>query len=174
MPRVVRTVAALGVALAVTGMISTSARAATDPVSRIYSPAQNACLDTSTTDPARYFLDTYGAACNGSAPQKFSFRPVATAVPNTFHVISGSSGQCMVAYRQGIRQGACSTDVGWTFRQIGTTGHRYHVLVPSTVASAYPGCIQVNARPSGYPGAIFTEVLCTSSASQVLTLTTAP
>lgn len=167
-------VTALGIAVTVGSIVVPPAAASAVPVSRIYSTTRGTCLDVSTTDPAHFFLDTYGAACNGSAAQSFAFRPVPTGPPSTFHIVSTSTNQCMTKYRQGIRQGARSTDAGWTFRRVGTTGHSYRVLAPSTIGTAYPGCVQVDPRPAGYPGTIFTEVACSPEASQILTLTAAP
>lgn len=169
--RIVATAGGVAITLAMGMGAAPAALASAAPVSSIYSAAQNACLDVSTTDPAHYFLDTYGAACNGSTVQGFAFRSVSGAAANTYHIVSKATGRCMVKYRQGIRQGACSSDAGWAFQRIGTTGSSYNILLPSTVGSAYPGCIQVNPKPNGYPGAIFTEVLCNSAPSQVLTLT---
>lgn len=150
------------------------AQAATYPLSSIYSATQNVCLDLTTTDPAHGFLDTYGAVCNGSKAQTFAFQAVSTGPPNTFHISSQSTGQCMIRYREAIRQGACSSDPGWTFQRVGTTGHQYTLSPPSTVGTSYPRCVEVDPKPNGYPGPTFTAVLCTSAASQVLTLTTAP
>lgn len=170
MLRLTRVIAAAIIPAA--GMIAAfaaPAQAATAPSSSIYSATQNACLNLASTNPANSFLDAYGAACNGSAAQEFTFQAVSTGPQDTFHIISQATGQCMVRYRFGIRPDACSLDAGWTFQRVGTTGHRYNILAPSTAL-----CIQVNPQPRGYPGAVFTKAPCNSSASQILSLTTAP
>jgi hypothetical protein len=166
--------AAIIPAAGIVAALAAPAQAATTPSSSIYSATQNACLNLVSTNPANSFLDAYGAACNGSAAQGFTFQALSTGPQDTFHIISQATGQCMIRYRFGIRPDACSLDVGWTFQRVGTTGHHYNIVVPSSVGTTYPQCIQVNPKPRGYPGAVFTKALCTSAASQVLSLTTAP
>lgn len=146
-------------------------RSATAPLtSRIASSAVHSCLDTSTTDPAHYFLDIYGRACKGTPSQTFTFTPVVGAAAGTYRIGTNTSGQCVVKYRFGLRQAGCLATPNpvydeWTLQPVGTTGHDYRMTVASGA-----GCAQVDPKPQGYPGALFTVHACTGAANQVLTL----
>ncbi len=142
--------------------------------SRIASKAVHSCLDTSTTDPAHYFLDIYGRACKGTKPQSFTFTPVAGAAAGTYQIGTNTSGQCVVKYRFGLRQAACLATPNpsydeWTLQPVGATGHDYRMTIASGVASG-SGCAQAEPKPNGYPGAVFTVTACTDAANQVFTM----
>jgi hypothetical protein len=159
----------------------TAVAATTAPVSTIYSAALNTCLDTSTTDPSHYFLDTYGHPCDGAVSQDFAFHAQSSGPAGTYEITSQATGQCIVKYRQALRQAACTGTVPpdsssneWTLQPVGTTGHDYRFVLTSTVGSAYPACIQVNPAPGGYPGPLFNTTYCSTNSAQVLTLSTTP
>ena len=161
-------------------LVAPAAGAATAaPVSSIRSPAQQTCLDVSTT--SGLFADTYGHACDGAASQAFAFHALSTGPANTYEITSRSSGQCLDQYRSGIRQEACTgsvppdpANVEWTLEQVGTTGHRYNFVVTDTVGTPSPRCVTVSPRPNGYPGPLFDLAACNGDPSQVLALTVAP
>ena len=170
-------------AVAAIGLLAPSAAATpAAPISSIRSVAQNTCLDVSTTNPARYFLDTYGHACNGSAAQAFSFHPLTAGPPDTFEITSQATGQCLDQYRRGIRQEACIgavppdyTNAEWTLQQVGTTGHRYLFIETTTFGSTSPTCVQTYPTPNGYPGPLFDLTACDASQSaQIFTLGSTP
>jgi hypothetical protein len=159
----------------------TAVAASTAPISSIYSAAQNTCLDTSTTDPSHYFLDTYGHPCNGSTAQAFAFHAMSTGPAGTYEVTSQATGQCVVPYRSALRQAACSGAVPpdsvndeWTLQPVGTTGNQYRFVLTYTLGNPTPACIQVNPQPNGYPGPLFNLAYCSSSTAQILTLSTTP
>jgi hypothetical protein len=159
----------------------TAVAASTAPISSIYSAAQNTCLDTSTTDPSHYFLDTYGHPCNGSTAQAFAFHAISTAPAGTYEITSQATGQCVVPYRSALRQTACSAAVPpdsvndeWTLQPVGTTGNQYRFVLTYTLGNPTPACIQVNPQPNGYPGPLFNLAYCSSSTAQILTLSTTP
>ncbi|MDH6121366.1 hypothetical protein [Kitasatospora sp. GAS204B] len=154
-------------------VVPQAAAAQAAPISTIYSAAQNTCLDTSTTDPAHYFLDTYGHACNGSTTQNFAFQAV-TGTTATYQIVSQANGLCIEKYRLGVRQAACSSYTEWTLHPVGTGGNRYQFVAPGT--SGYPtaDCIQVYPTPNGYPGPLFDLAGCSSAPGQILTLSTTP
>jgi hypothetical protein len=158
-----------------TAASTTTASGAAPRASRIASTVVHTCLDVSTTDPAHSFLDIYGNPCNGSAPQSFTFRPVAGAPAGTYQIGTSSPGSCVVKYRFGLRSATCSTTPNpaydeWTLQPVGTSGHDYRMLVTSTVGSTYPGCVIVAPRPNGYPGPLFTVHICSGAADEVLRL----
>ena len=178
-----KTAAVAGLVFAAAGVaLAPPALAAGAPVSRIYSAAQTTCLDVATTDPSAGFLDTYGHACNGSTTQAFAFHALSTGPAATYEITSQSTGKCLDQYRSGIRQESCTgsvppdtTNVEWTLQRVGTTGHRYHMLVTTTVGTSSPRCVQVYPTPNGYPGPLFDLTACaTNQPAQVLTLNTAP
>jgi hypothetical protein len=162
-------------AVAATSVVGTS----TAPASRIYAAAQNTCLDTSTTDPAHYFLDTYGHPCDGAASQSFSFRAVSGAPAHTYEIISVATGQCMTKFRGAIRQSACAGSVPpdpaaweWTLQPVGTVGNQYLIELTSTLTGGLqPTCVQVRPQPPGYPGLLFEYSSCdTADSGQIMTL----
>ncbi len=157
------------------GSSASAATATAGRTSRIASTAVHTCLDTSTTDPAHSFLDTYGRPCSGTASQSFTFTAVVGAPAGTFQVGTSTAGQCVVKYRFGLRQAACPATPSasydeWTLQPVGTTGHDYRLLLTSTVVSSTPGCVQVDPKPAGYPGTLFSVHACTGAANQVLTM----
>lgn len=176
--RVLAVGSAAAVALAIAAPQSAGAAA---PVSRIYAAAQNTCLDTSTTDPAHYFLDTYGHTCDGATSQLFGFTAIAGAPAHTYEITSVASGQCMTKYRGAIRQSACAGAVPpdpaaweWTLEPVGSSGNQYQIALSDTLTGAYqPTCVQVRPKPSGYPGPLFEYAACDATdPAQILTLVT--
>jgi hypothetical protein len=178
-PTLLAAVALGAAATAPVNAAHTAAVAQAAPVSRIYSAVQNTCLDTSTTDPAAYFLDTYGHPCDNSASQEFTFKSIAGAPARTYEIVSLATGQCMTKYRGAIRQSSCGGAVPpdpasyeWTLEPVGTSGHQYQIALTVTLnGTAQPTCVQVNPQPPGYPGPLFNFAVCNASnAAQVLTL----
>ncbi len=160
--------------------VAPASAATAAPVSRIYSAAQNTCLDVSTT--GGYFVYVYGNPCTGSAAQAFAFHAVAGAPAGTYEITSRSTGQCLAQYRFGVRQQSCAgsvppdpTNVEWTLQRVGTSGYRYKFVVTSTLGTVSPRCVEVDPQAGGYPGPTFNLTACaTGVAAQVLSLTTAP
>ncbi|MDH6108230.1 hypothetical protein P3T36_004305 [Kitasatospora sp. MAP12-15] len=150
-----------------------TAAAQTAPISTIYSAAQNTCLDTSTTDPGQYFLDTYGHPCSGNTTQNFAFQAVA-GTPATYQIVSQANGLCIGKLRWGVRQAACSSYTEWTLHPVGAGGNQYQFAAPSTYAYPNADCIQVSPTPNGYPGPLFDLAGCSSDPAQILTLGTTP
>ncbi|MBS2546411.1 RICIN domain-containing protein [Catenulispora sp. NL8] len=162
---------------AVTGAIAAPQTAAAQtaapqaaPISTIYSAAQNTCLDTSTTDPGHYFLDTYGHPCNGSTAQNFAFQAV-SGMPGAYQIVSQANGLCLAKYRLGVRQEACIGSPTWIPQRVGTSGSRYQFIASGT---SNTDCIQVYPQPNGYPGPLFDLAACSSTPAQILTLSTTP
>ena len=149
------------------------------PVSRIYSSTQHTCLDVSTGGGSS--SDIYGHRCDGAASQRFAFHALRGKPHGTYEITSRSNSRCIDQYRFGIRQESCTgsvppdpTNVEWTLKRVGTTGHRYNFVVTTTVATSSPRCVTVSPKPNGYPGPLFDLAACTGAPSQVLSLTTAP
>ncbi|QMU74727.1 hypothetical protein GXW83_01965 [Streptacidiphilus sp. PB12-B1b] len=157
---------------AVVGVVTGAQRAAgpSAPIATIYSAAQNSCLNTSTTDPAHYFLDTYGHPCDGSTAQHFAFQGVSGATA-TYQIVSQANGLCLAKYRLGVRQEACSSSTAWTLQQVDTNADQYQFVAAGT---SNADCIQVYPTPSGYPGPLFDLAACASIPAQILTLSTTP
>ncbi|MDH6108057.1 hypothetical protein P3T36_007465 [Kitasatospora sp. MAP12-15] len=164
-------IAATAAAVAGAIVVPQTATAQAAPISTIYSAAQNTCLDTSTTDPSHYFLDTYGHTCNESTTQNFAFQAV-SGTSSTYQIVSQANGLCIGKYRLGVRQAACSGYTEWTLHPVGTSGNRYQFVA----GTSYPGadCIQVSPTPNGYPGPLFDLAGCSSNPAQILTLGTTP
>jgi len=165
--------AATGVAaLSVMVAPQTAAAAAAAPVSSIYSATQNTCLDTSTTDPQHYFLDTYGHPCDGASSQAYAFQAVAGS-PGGYTIVSQATGQCLRMYRQAIRQTPCTSGQPgpvWTIQPVGTSGNQYQIIVLNSAGGTTNDCVQVFPAPSGYPGPLFELKACSSDPSEILTI----
>lgn len=142
------------------------------PVSSIYSATQNTCLDTSTTDPQHYFLDTYGHPCDGASSQAYAFQAVAGS-PGRYAILSQATGQCLTKYRQGIRQTPCTggqPEPLWTIQPVGTSGNQYQIVIPNTAGGTTNDCVRVLPAPSGWPGPLFELQACNSDPSELLTI----